>query len=118
MNFSSVKDAQVLREIEILQGLDYSGLVKGFEIGLRNIRINCDSDGIDGWCAGRGEAVRDFEVNCLDVRRDARGIAHIDVNVSPANILMKGGRAKLGDFGSAKLYDLSITQTSMGLTQG
>jgi hypothetical protein len=45
----------------------------------------------------------------------SQGIVHLDLK--PAYILMKGRRAKIGDFGSAKLFGLSVTQTSMALTQ-
>jgi serine/threonine protein kinase len=45
----------------------------------------------------------------------SKGIVHLDLK--PANILLLAQRAKLGDFGSAKLFGLSVTQTSIALTQ-
>ena len=45
----------------------------------------------------------------------SQGVVHLDLK--PANILMLANRAKLGDFGSAKLFGLSVTQTSIALTQ-
>ena len=45
----------------------------------------------------------------------SQGVVHLDLK--PTNILMLANRAKLGDFGSAKLFGLSMTQTSIALTQ-
>jgi serine/threonine protein kinase len=45
----------------------------------------------------------------------SKGIVHLDLK--PSNILMKGSRAKLGDFGSAKLFGVSVTRTSIALRQ-
>jgi serine/threonine-protein kinase len=44
----------------------------------------------------------------------SKGVVHLDLK--PANILMRAFRAKIADFGSVKLFDLSVTQISMALT--
>jgi serine/threonine protein kinase len=45
----------------------------------------------------------------------SKGIVHLDL--TPANILLKGGRAKIGDCGSAKVFGASVTQTNIALMQ-
>jgi uncharacterized small protein (DUF1192 family) len=119
-----IADDKVVREAEMLRTLDYPGLVKGHGILLPSsprepiLMLMELMDGpldiakLDGTLKS---IVLMFVAKSLAFLH-SRGIVHLDLK--PANILMKGNRAKIGDFGSAKLFGLSMTQTSIALTQG
>jgi serine/threonine protein kinase len=120
VNRGQIADDNIVREADMLRTLDYLGPVKGYGIGLPSspkepILIVMElMDGpldvakLDGTLKS---ILLMFIARSLTFLH-SQGIVHLDLK--PANILMKGQRPKIGDFGSAKLFGLSVTQTSAG----
>jgi serine/threonine-protein kinase len=118
-----IPDDKIVREAAMLRTLDHPGLLKGYGIGLPSSPdepISILMEFMDGPLDVAKPDGTLKSILLMFVARSlaylhSKGIVHLDLK--PANILMLAQRAKLGDFGSAKLFGLSVTQTSIALTQ-
>jgi serine/threonine protein kinase len=118
-----VPDDKIVGEAAMLYKFDHPGLVKGYGIGLPAspdepvlILMELMDGPLDvAKLDGTLKSILLMTVAKALAFLHSKGVVHLDLK--PANILLRALRAKIGDFGSAKLFGLSVTQTSMALTQ-
>ncbi|PRQ02590.1 Serine/threonine-protein kinase PrkC [Enhygromyxa salina] len=97
---------RVMAEVRTMSELEHPNIVRVFDVDqqdgwLYSVTELCDQD-MHEWCAERSWAEimdRVIEAGCGLSRVHAAGFVHGDVK--PTNILIKGGVAKLADFGFA-----------------